>query len=108
MTTGMMYFKYLPRVANCCFLPLPGGRPRFRFEVEESSPEDGLALSGKEDNPSETCPSKPYFRGLPRFFFTGSPTCTSEVAAMLMPWPKLAFGGSIENAGADEPGLTFD
>ena len=62
----------IPREASCCFLPLPGGRPLRRFSAGVLDPGEELAVaeSLKETGPG---PSGPYLRGLPLFFFRGSP-----------------------------------
>ena len=61
------------RVARCCFLPLPGGRPLGRFSEEVPDPGVELAVADMGESIKETDPSGPYFLGLPLFFFTGSP-----------------------------------
>ena len=83
-----------PREANCCFFPVPGGRPLLRFGVGVTIP--GLGGAGVGDNANETDPSGPYFRGLPLFLFTGSPDDgpTEGVPPTLMPWGDIAEEGS--------------
>lgn len=101
------YFQNLPRAANCCFLPVPGGRPRLRLLVGVVEPDVRFGAD-MGDSPNETGPSGPYFLGRPLFFLTGSPEGTPGEEPILMPWLKLGREGSIENVDAIEPPLTLD
>ena len=72
---------FLPREANCCFRPVPGGRPLPRFGA-------GVTDTGVDevgDNANDTAPSGPYFRGLPLFLLTASADGTKAGAPKLTP-----------------------
>jgi len=101
--------RYIPRAANCCFLPEPGGRPLLRLSegvdgdpaTSGDDPESGVA-SGII-LPSASVPV--YLRGLPLFRFTGSlPPKGPPLILPLIPVP----GGIVMPGTAPEGPLSIE